>query len=123
MRRRGFESHPVLFFDNSASVLRAHDVAAAYRSATAEVRVRLPLGTWFVRGVGKPGNPPGSGPGERRFESGRPDSFTPDRGSMSWFMCLPVKEEPAGSIPAPGAAHCGRASQLAMAAVSNTAER
>ena len=23
---------------------------------------------------------------------------------MSWFMCLSVKEEPAGSIPAPGAA-------------------
>ncbi len=26
-----------------------------------------------------------------------------DRGSVSWFTRLPVKEEPAGSIPAPGA--------------------
>ena len=46
-RRRGFESHPVLsdFFDNSASAACAHDVAAAYRLAMADVRVRLPLGT------------------------------------------------------------------------------
>jgi hypothetical protein len=47
MRRRGFESHPVLsaFFDNSGSATCARDVAAAYRSATAEARVRLPPGT------------------------------------------------------------------------------
>src|SRR4051812_41143740 len=44
-RRRGFESHPVLcgFFDNSGSATCAHDVAAAYRLAMADVRVRLPL--------------------------------------------------------------------------------
>ena len=48
MRRRGFESHPVLsLFDNPASATRAHDVAEAYRLAMAEVRVRLPLGTSF----------------------------------------------------------------------------
>jgi len=27
----------------------------------------------FVQGVGKPGNPPVWGTGDRRFESGRPD--------------------------------------------------
>jgi hypothetical protein len=56
MRRRGFESHPVLsvVFDNSGSVLRAHDVAAAYRFAKADVRVRLPLGTSLrATGCGK----------------------------------------------------------------------
>jgi hypothetical protein len=61
------------FFDNSVTVKCAHDVAAACRLAMAEVRVRLPLGTWTTRGVGKSGNPPASGAGERRFESGRPD--------------------------------------------------
>ena len=73
MRRRGFESHPVLslnFFDNPVTAKCAHDVAAAYRLAMADVRVRLPLGTWTTRGVGKPSNPPASGAGERRFESG-----------------------------------------------------
>jgi hypothetical protein len=42
---------------------------------------------------------------------------------MSWFMRLSVKEEYAGSIPAPGALYLGRASQLAMAPVSKTDER
>ena len=45
MRRRGFESHPVLWlFDNLVIAKRAHDVAAACRLAMADVRVRLPLG-------------------------------------------------------------------------------
>jgi hypothetical protein len=35
------------FFDNSSSEGCAHDVAAAYRLAKAEVRVQLPLGTSF----------------------------------------------------------------------------
>ncbi len=57
MRRRGFESHPVpcSVFDNPDAVFGAHDVAAAYRLAMADVRVRLPLGTWSIRDVGKPG--------------------------------------------------------------------
>ena len=56
MRRRGFESHPVLsLIDNSASVTGAHVVVAAYRLAMAEARVRLPLGT-LIRDVGKPGS-------------------------------------------------------------------
>ena len=47
MRRRGFESHPVLlFFDNSTRIRCAHDVAAACCLAMAEVRVRLPLGAF-----------------------------------------------------------------------------
>ena len=59
-RGRGFESHPVLsaLFDNSATVKSAHDVAVAYRLAMADVRVRLPLGTYRMettRDVGKPG--------------------------------------------------------------------
>ena len=44
------------FFDNSASNLSAHDVAAACRLAMAEVRVRLPLGALvnvFFSGRGK----------------------------------------------------------------------
>jgi hypothetical protein len=58
MRRRGFESHPVpSVFDNSDALKCAHDVAAAYCLAMAEVRVRLPLGTlaYVFRDVGKPG--------------------------------------------------------------------
>jgi hypothetical protein len=35
------------FLDKSASEIGAHDVAAAYRLAKAEVRVRLPLGTSY----------------------------------------------------------------------------
>ena len=47
MRRRGFESHPVLlFFDNSIRIQCTHDVAAAYCLAMADVRVRLPLGAF-----------------------------------------------------------------------------
>ncbi len=50
MRRRWFESGPVLLIlDNSAHVLGAHDVAAAYCLAMAEVRVRLPLGALCLR--------------------------------------------------------------------------
>jgi hypothetical protein len=57
MRRRGFESHPVLSdFDNSASVRCAHVVVVAYCLAKAEARVRLPLGTCLFRDVGKPGS-------------------------------------------------------------------
>ncbi len=80
MRGRGFESRPVLleywFFDNSIRTLSAHDVAAACRLAMAEVRVQLPLGALEEeQDVGKPGIPPVSGTGDRRFESGRPDSI------------------------------------------------
>ena len=46
-RKRGFDSHPVLWmrllFDNLVKP-RTHDVAVAYRLAMAEVRVQLPLG-------------------------------------------------------------------------------
>jgi hypothetical protein len=45
MRRRGFESHSVLwFFGNSIRIHGTHDVAAAYCHAMADVWVRLPLG-------------------------------------------------------------------------------
>ena len=75
MRRRWFESRPVLcaFFDNSIRTLSAHDVAAACRLAMAEVRVQLPLGALEMQDVGKPGIPPVSGTGERRFQSDHPD--------------------------------------------------
>ena len=50
MRRRRFESGPVLLIlDNSAHATSAHDVAAAYCLAMAEVRVRLPLGALDLR--------------------------------------------------------------------------
>jgi hypothetical protein len=53
MRRRGFESHPVLSVSLTIRTrsISAHDVAAACRLAMAEVRVRLPLGT--LPGCGK----------------------------------------------------------------------
>ncbi len=74
MRRRGFESLPVLlFFDNSAHHVCAHDVAAACRLAMAEVRVRLPLGAFQMQDVGKPGIPRASGARDRGFKSRRPD--------------------------------------------------
>ncbi len=93
MRQRGFESHLVLcrlLFDNSARTESTYDVAAAYRLARADVRVRLPLGAmsfaWIVRSenghrsalgeyqrVGKSGNPRASGARERRFKSDHAD--------------------------------------------------
>ena len=73
MRRRGFESHPVLWlFDNLVIAKRAHDVAAACRLAMADVRVQIPLDA-LPQDVGKPGNPPAWGAGERRFKSDHPD--------------------------------------------------
>ena len=52
MRRREFESHPVLlFFDNSIRFQRTHDVAAACCLARADVRVRLPLGAFYGGGT------------------------------------------------------------------------
>ena len=78
MRRRGFESHPVLslrFFDNSVTVKCAHDVAAACRLAMAEVRVRLPLGA-PISGVWESlAIPPVSGTGDRWFKSNCADSI------------------------------------------------
>ena len=50
MRRREFESHPVLsIFDNSTKTLCAHDVAVACCLAMAEARVRFPLGAFEIR--------------------------------------------------------------------------
>jgi hypothetical protein len=52
-----------------------------------------------AQGVGKPGNPPALGAGERRFESGRPDWTR----SSEWrFLMIRLKHrhpitEPAGS--------------------------
>src|SRR5262245_63841608 len=74
----------------------------------AEVRVRLPLGTLgSLRGVGKRQS---TCFGSRRPPvRSRPPRLDPRplagqyRGGVSWFTCLAVNEEPAGSIPAPGA--------------------
>ena len=64
-------------FDNSGDGESAHDVAAAYRLAMADVRVRLPLGTSVRLGMWESlANPPALGAGERRFESGHPDYMT-----------------------------------------------
>jgi hypothetical protein len=114
MRRRGFESHPVLsVFDNSGDGDRAHDVAVAYRRAMADVRVRLPLGTSVRLGMWESlANPPASGAGERRFESGRPDCLRRRfRWSSCWYERPAVNREDAGSIPAAGAVPPGRASR------------
>ncbi len=93
MRRREFESLPVLlFFDNSAhhnAPMRAPTEgwsAAACRrpplrggARMAKVRVQLPLGALDKQDVGKPGIPPGTvrsmvaGARDRRFKSGRSD--------------------------------------------------
>ncbi len=88
----------------------AHDVAEAYRLAKAEVRVRLPLGTlemtltgcgkvWLIRPVRNRENA-GSNPATLTLALICTRTY---RGWMSWFIRLPVKEEIAGSIPAPGA--------------------
>ena len=78
MRLRGFESRPVLLvFDNrKLDQIRAHDVAAAYRFAMAEVRVRLPLGALYFESqdVGKSGIPRAPGARDRWFKSSRPDN-------------------------------------------------
>ena len=79
MRRRGFESHPVLCSLTIRPAIRsAHDVAVACCLAMAEVRVQLPLGAFnSVRGVAW--KPAGhhvlmvAGARERRFESARTD--------------------------------------------------
>lgn len=81
-----------------------------------DVRVRFPLGA-LVQDVGKPGNPPVSGTGNRGFNSHRPDCLR--CGPM--VRHLPVKETIAGSTPATAAS--GRASRLATASVSKTDER
>ncbi len=47
-RRRGFESHPVLFVLSQPNTPSAHDVAVACCLAMAEARVRLPLGASTV---------------------------------------------------------------------------
>ena len=121
MRRRGFESHPVPFFDNSASALRAHDVAAAYRLAMADVRVRLPLGTsigvWeslalrLVRDQESAGSNPAAP--TRCDDSGGARAGTGARlltgGTQVRFL--------------PPELGNGRASQVAMAPVSRTGER
>ena len=107
---------------------RAHDVAVAYRLAMADVRVRLPLGTCRrTRGLGvweSLANPPASGAGERRFESGHPDCLTRRfRWSPCWYGRPAVNRENAGSIPAAGARRRGRASRPATAPGSNPGER
>ena len=49
-------------------------------------------------------NPPASGAGERRFESGHPDCLTRRfRWSSCWYERPAVNREDAGSIPAAGA--------------------
>ena len=109
MRRRRFESLPVpcpLTIRPSA-FRGAHDVAAACRHAMADVRVRLPLGT-----SPKGGNGAWESPGirlawDQEIAGSNPAAPTDYyRGYASWFACLPVKEESAGSIPAPGAGEC-----------------
>ena len=102
MRRRGFESLPVLlFFDNSAHHIRAHDVAAACRLAMAEVRVRLPLGAFDEQDVGKPGIPRASGARDRGFKSRRPD-FHCGGACVGTGRRLLTRHD-AGSIPATAA--------------------
>ena len=76
----------------------------------ADVRVRLPLGTCRrTRRLGmweSLANPPASGAGERRFESGHPDCLTRRfRWSPCWYGRPAVNRGDAGSIPAAGARH------------------
>ena len=75
MRQRGFESHSVhsnvVLWQSDVDVC-IHDVAEACRLAMPEVRVQLPLDA-LVRRVGKPGNPPALGAGDRQFKSDHAD--------------------------------------------------
>jgi hypothetical protein len=59
--------------DQTRAPRRPGRLAAGHRPFKAARRVRLPLGLLCAQGVGKPGNPPVRGTGDRRFESGRRD--------------------------------------------------
>ena len=73
MRRRGFDSHPVLLlFENSVRLQRAHDVAVASLLAMQDAPVQLRLVASIQR-VGKPGIPRASGARDRRFKSDHAD--------------------------------------------------
>ncbi len=65
LNQRGDGSSP-------SSPICTRDVRAAYLLAMQEVRVRFPLGALY-QDVGKPGNPPVLGTGNRGFKSHRPD--------------------------------------------------
>ena len=98
----------------------AHDVAAAYCLAMAEVRVRLPLGAldfsvWESLGIRVPRT--------HEIVGSNPTTLTD---LMRWVLCwygkAAVNRRDAGSIPATAAYENGRASQLAMAPRSNRDE-
>ena len=86
----------------------------------ADVRVRLPLGALALRRMGKFGN--SAGFGNRRSLVQIQLRRLTLRWGLCWYGQAPVKRTDTGSIPVT-AARNGRASQLAMAAVSKTVER
>ena len=61
-----------MFFDNPIRTQRTHDVAEAYRLAMSDVRVRLPLGAFGVKGNG---GPRALGARLSGFDSRLPDSI------------------------------------------------
>src|SRR3954466_11490779 len=90
-------------FDNSGDGDSAHDVAAAYRLAMADVRVRLPLGTSFDSGCGKAW--PIRLPWEQESAGSNPAIPTGCltrrfRWSSCWYEYPAVNRGDAGSIPA-----------------------
>ncbi len=111
-------------------------LAAAFPALTRNVRVQVPLGSLFLPGCRKVGNPPAWGAGERGFNSHHPDFAAAGRsptargglpvggnpaqfmrsksfllrGSFCWQKRLALNQEAAGSIPAPGTAQPGHRS-------------
>ena len=78
--------------------------------------VQIPLDA-LTQDVGKPGNPPAWGAGERRFKSDHPDLLS----RSTTVVRLPVKEKGVGSSPT-GTAFFGKTNQLAMVPVLKTGE-
>lgn len=130
LNRRGVGSNPTgpISLTIRRRLDRAHEVAAAYRPATAEARVQIPLGTsvvLMVRGVGKPGHSAcfGSRRASVRIRPPRWYCFAPFRWNSCWYECPAVNRDAAGSIPAAGAGTVGRASRMVTAPDSNSDER
>ena len=97
----------------------AHDVAAAYCLAMAEVRVRLPLGALEFRTWGSLASRVFR---KHEIAGSNPAVLTDVIRCGLTVRQLPVKEMSEGSIPSTGAIENGRASRLATAAASKAVE-
>ena len=111
----------VLLFDNSASAACAHDGAAAYRLAMADVRVRLPLGlrsgVWESLAIRLVRDQEGAG-----SNPAAPTRLDDSGGARAGTGTRLLSERTQVRF-LPPELRSGRASQPAMAPVSRTGER